>query len=111
MRFHPEHLDNALDGESGSAYALPGSSGDLKHAIGQSIRKGKHVIVITASFEAKYLMDKFGLDPKKVIIIDWHSYQTRSIVAVEEEDNILYCARDLMNVNMAINKALRAVRQ
>ncbi|MCK5397476.1 MAG: zinc ribbon domain-containing protein, partial [Thermoplasmata archaeon] len=111
MRFHPEHLDNALDGERGSAYALPGPSGDLKHAIGQSIRKGKRVIVITASFEAKHLMDKFELDAKKVIIIDWHTYQTRSIVGVEEEDNVLYCARDLMNVNMAINKALRAVRQ
>ena len=61
MRFHPEHLDWALDRESGSAYALPGPQGDLKHAIGQSIRKGNHVIIITAGHEAKDLMKKQGL--------------------------------------------------
>ena len=104
-----DNLENALFGEKGKAYAVPVVNGEFVQVILKTLENDLNSIVITSNLSAQTLISKLGsqYDKSRVKIIDWHSYQTRSLIGVEEEDGVLLCARDIMNVNMAMNKALK----
>ncbi|MDO9537936.1 MAG: zinc ribbon domain-containing protein, partial [Thermoplasmata archaeon] len=107
MSYNEKNLRNAL-AVGGTGFALPGDHKDLKAIINMALKSGFAVIAITSSPGSMNLLTGLSADERKILaVIDWETYKTRSIVGVEEESGILYCARNLVNINMAVNKAMR----
>ncbi|MBU4070993.1 MAG: lamin tail domain-containing protein, partial [Candidatus Thermoplasmatota archaeon] len=104
---HDENdLRNAL-AASGTGFALPGDHGNLSAIVNRALKEGYAIIVVTAGPGSGRLSEGLTEDEReRLVIVDWEAYKARSIVGVEEESGILYCARGLVNVNMAVNKAM-----
>ncbi|MCK5038109.1 MAG: zinc ribbon domain-containing protein, partial [Thermoplasmata archaeon] len=89
----------------------------MAHLIKKYLDEDKSVIALVTTASGKELLEILTeiipnveelQDQKRIHIIDWFSYQIMQIIGMEKVDGVLLCARALLNVNMALNKALKA---
>jgi len=82
--------------------------------IKDALSDGRQVILVLSSTKIEQVLDKLGReniqkkDMRQLKFIDWYSWQTETVISVEHTDYGYRCARDPINLQIAINKILRA---
>ncbi|MFQ6128094.1 MAG: ATPase domain-containing protein [Thermoplasmata archaeon] len=108
-----------------TSVAVQGPSGNEKYDLALSfvkegIRKGEAVIVALSSIspeEFKRGMKAIGIDTeplekeRMLRIIDWYSHKEKPIMDIEEDNGILRCSVDLINVGIAFSRAIAELEE
>ncbi|MBI4999981.1 MAG: DUF11 domain-containing protein [Euryarchaeota archaeon] len=71
---------------------------------------GRKLIVIISRDEPGEVaraLQEAGVGGKNVILIDHYSHKTERIIGVERDGQTLKCARDVLNLSIALNRALK----
>ncbi|MFQ5883592.1 MAG: RAD55 family ATPase, partial [Thermoplasmata archaeon] len=122
-----EVVDSLIEGgiPRKTSIAVQGPSGNEKYDLALSFikegfRKGEAVIVALSSIspeEFKRGMKAIGIDTeplekeRMLRIIDWYSHKERPIIDIEEDDGILRCSVDLINVGIAFSRAIAEMEE
>ncbi|HLB68939.1 MAG TPA: ATPase domain-containing protein, partial [Thermoplasmata archaeon] len=122
VRSGVEGFDSLIDGgfPQGASVVLQGPSGTEKDAfafqfLAEGLRMGDAaVIVVSSTTPDEFLasLARLGVDVQGAIaanrlrVVDWHSYQEETVAGVEERGHVLRSSVDLMNVGIALGRAL-----
>ncbi|MEM3525669.1 MAG: zinc ribbon domain-containing protein, partial [Thermoplasmata archaeon] len=85
--------------------------------IKEALASGKFVICVLSEIEPKTLIEKLrerGIDEKnlkQIRCIDWYSWQTETVISVESIEQGFRCARDTINLQIALNKVLKSKKE
>ncbi|MEM4293717.1 MAG: zinc ribbon domain-containing protein, partial [Thermoplasmata archaeon] len=85
--------------------------------IKEALASEKFVICILSERDPGTLLEKLeaiGVDSnglRQIRFIDWHSWQTETVISVESMPEGYRCARDPLNLQIALNKVLKSRRE
>ncbi|HEY5538836.1 MAG TPA: ATPase domain-containing protein, partial [Thermoplasmata archaeon] len=127
IRTGVDGFDSLVDGglPGGASVVLQGPSGNEKDAfalqfLAEGIRAGEAVaIVVSSTSPEEFLasLGKVGVDVQQAFkanrlrVVDWHSFQEKTVVGVEDRGHVLRCSGDLTNVGVALERSLSALPQ
>ncbi|MFQ6107597.1 MAG: ATPase domain-containing protein, partial [Thermoplasmata archaeon] len=108
-----------------TSVAVQGPSGNEKYDLALSflkegIRKGEAVVVALSSIspeEFRRGMKAIGIDTEPLEkegmlrIIDWYSHKEKAIIDIEEDNGVLRCSVDLINVGIAFSRAIAELEE
>jgi len=102
------------DGEGGAPHQIMvriDDTGDWRvfaRKIAEAVfHSGGSLILITSRVPPEDIVDIGDNKADSFRIVDWYSYTVTRVIGVESEGPVLKCARDTLNVRMALNKVLR----
>ncbi|MGM0404661.1 MAG: ATPase domain-containing protein, partial [Thermoplasmatota archaeon] len=88
--------------------------------ISQNLKKGMSAVVLLSRQSPKEFLKNLnsnGVDTNKcikedrLIIVDWYTHKRKRVLGIEEEANIIRSSRDILNVCISVNKALKMISE
>ncbi len=107
----------------GLSLVLEVSPGELREHvkiqfISQNLKKGMSAVVLLSRNSPEEFLENLrsnGVDTGKciqedrLIIVDWYTHKRKRVLGIEEDANIIRSSRDILNVCISVNKALKKI--
>ncbi len=105
----------------GTSVVFRAEPGKFRDGVGVKVIKdilsrGGTVLVIQSKMSTEKYFDLLeqndidvqkAVDEHRLLVIDWYSFESERIIGIKEEDGVIRSSRDILNLSISVNKALK----